>query len=267
MAKWQTLVARRSPAALTNFFARGAEAYLKAWWNEANWDMARNGEERVLSTVLGMAGAPDPVIVDVGLNHGEWTRHVLGRVPQAEIHGFEIVPQTFAHAAAEFGARANVHLNNIGLSSAPGEVEVTYYPGSDTGSSISGAPWDMASEVVTCAVDTFDAYAARAGLGKILLMKVDVEGHELEVLRGAARSLEQGLIETIQFEYGRHSIYSRTNLRDFYTLLGGLGYALGRIHPGFVHFKDYDFAADENFRSCNFLATRNPAVRDALRAA
>lgn len=260
----QTFIARRSSTSALSFLARAAEGYLRAWWNEGNWDMQNNGEELVLRTVLRHSTRPSPLVVDVGLNRGEWTLQVLSHAPQAHVHAFEIVPQTFEHAQKMLGSKENVHLNNLGLSSQAGELTVAYLPHNDTGSSISGAPWNVESAAMQCAVDRFDSYVDRNDLGPIDLMKIDVEGHEFDVLLGAKETLDKGLIETIQFEYGKHTIFSRRNLKDFYDILSGLGYEIGRLHPGFVDFKDYDFQTDENYRSGNFIATRNLEVARTL---
>lgn len=260
----RTLIARRSSTSALSFLARAAEGYLRAWWNEANWDMQSNGEELVLRTVLHHSARPAPLVVDVGLNRGDWTLRVLSLAPGARVHAFEIVPQTFEHAVKMLGSKENVHLNNLGLSSQAGELSVAYLPNNDTGSSISGAPWNVESASVRCAVDRFDSYVDRNNLGPIDFMKIDVEGHEFDVLLGARETLDKGMIETIQFEYGKHTIFSRRNLKDFYEILSGLGYKIGRIHPGYVDFKEYDFQTDENYRSGNFIATRNSEIARTL---
>jgi hypothetical protein len=49
---------------------------------------------------------------------------------------------------------------------------------------------------------------------------------------------------------------SKWLLRDAYQLLGGHGFALGKIYPTYVDFRDYDVARDEDLRGPNYLAVR-----------
>ena len=60
-------------------------------------------------------------------------------------------------------------------------------------------------------------------------LKIDVEGHELAVLRGAERMLGAGSIRLIQFEFNEMNVVSRTFLRDFRLLLPN--YTMYRLLP------------------------------------
>lgn len=46
-----------------------------------------------------------------------------------------------------------------------------------------------------------DAWRERAGIGLIDVLKIDVEGHDVHVLRGAGRTLSAGLASVVMFEY------------------------------------------------------------------
>ena len=76
---------------------------------------------------------------------------------------------------------------------------------------------------------------------------------EDRVLKGFGELLERGAIRVIQFEYGRVNIESHFLLKDFYKLLSGFGYVLGKIYPTEVLFKDYEYT-DEDFLGPNYLA-------------
>jgi len=85
--------------------------------------------------------------------------------------------------------------------------------------------------VVEVAADRLDRFAGRLGTGPISLLKVDVEGHELEVLAGAGALLSSGAIEAIYIEAG----YDRTNRQQTYyrcieDLLAPHGYTLMRVY-------------------------------------
>jgi hypothetical protein len=57
----------------------------------------------------------------------------------------------------------------------------------------------------------------------------------------------------IQFEYEKLNTVNKFLLKDFYALLGGCGYALGKIFPTYVDFRDYAYEHELSWGS-NYLA-------------
>ena len=72
--------------------------------------------------------------------------------------------------------------------------------------------WDIS-------VTTLDAFVAERGIERIDLLKVDVEGGELEVLRGATDTLQRKMINAIHFEFNETNVVSRVFMKDFYEML------------------------------------------------
>ena len=68
-------------------------------------------------------------------------------------------------------------------------------------------------------VRTLDSFCAAKGIEHIDFLKLDVEGHEVAVLRGAQTTLDRGAISMIQFELGPANIYSRTYFYNFWSML------------------------------------------------
>jgi hypothetical protein len=66
---------------------------------------------------------------------------------------------------------------------------------------------------------TLDDLAQDLQLSRIDLLKIDTEGHELEVLRGARRLLSDGLIRVLHIEFNEMNVVSRVFFRDFRELL------------------------------------------------
>ena len=54
---------------------------------------------------------------------------------------------------------------------------------------------------------------------RIDLLKIDAEGNELDIIKGARRMIEQQRVACIQFEFGECDVYSRVFLKDFYDTL------------------------------------------------
>jgi hypothetical protein len=83
-------------------------------------------------------------------------------------------------------------------------------------------------------------------------VKIDVEGHELDVLKGFGDLLSQ--IRLVQFEFGGCNIDTRTFFQDFWNLFSQAGFALYRLSPlGPIAIKNY--AEDlESFVCTNYIA-------------
>jgi hypothetical protein len=71
--------------------------------------------------------------------------------------------------------------------------------------------------------------AEELNLERIDFLKIDTEGHELEVLRGAKRLISAGAIGLLQIEFNEMNVVSRVFMRDILTLLPG--YRVYRLLP------------------------------------
>lgn len=78
-------------------------------------------------------------------------------------------------------------------------------------------------------ITTLDTFAHTHRLKHIDLLKIDAEGHELAVLRGAKNLLKTNKISCIQFEFNEMMAYSGSHFIDFVRLLPG--YTFYRLLP------------------------------------
>ena len=219
-------------------------------------DMTINGEQRFIHACAGRC----EVLFDVGAHHGEWTRHVLGANPAAQLHCFEPVAASFEELQAN-GFPPQVVCNPFGLSDASGERRIDAASSSlhrvgaeaEAGAGVNGD---------SVRLETLDAYCAEAGVERIDLLKVDVEGHELAVLHGAREMIEAGGIRRIQFEYGPFNIDSRVLLRDLFDFLAAYDYDLFLVTPRRLVAVEYRREL-ENFCYKNFVALHRTVVDSA----
>lgn len=237
------------------FGAALCDWYLRAYWNERHYDLGSNGEALLLDRLSRVHGQGAGVVaLDVGANVGDYAEAVLRRMPQARVHCFEIVPSVHAELRARLGHEPAAVLNGFGLSDRDAEVAVSYYPDSRTESRIDALPRTMRTEVITGRIRRGDDYLAEQGIERVDLLKIDTEGHELSVLRGFGQALAQGRITVIQFEYGTTWLAARALLHDAYEALAPHGFAIGRLFPDGVLFRDYNPFRDEHFRMGNYVA-------------
>lgn len=247
---------------------RLSKAMLNRALGNNNDNMTTNGEISVLRQVLGRRGAEDHnfVAFDVGANIGQWATFLLELAGKrgGGVHCFEPSPATFSKLKAAMAkyrsAEERVFCINAGLSDLKGTRDLYI---KEEGSGINsfynrrleglGISYD---ESETVQVTTVDGYCREKDISHIDFLKVDVEGHELAVMRGAREMLKKQGIDYVQFEYGGCWIDSRTLFLDMYDFLTSFGYIIGKIMPRGIEFYDKYDQRLETFQMANFLACK-----------
>jgi FkbM family methyltransferase len=229
--------------------------YAGRFAGENDPDPSRNGEYRVLRGVM----PESRVVFDVGAHVGHWCEVVLAINPALEVHAFEPARDSFAALAAK--RLAQVKISNIGLGAATGTRELFSF-GADTQLRSlyrrEGLEDDYKLETPVAGerigLITLDDYCAAHGVERIDYLKIDTEGHDLQVLRGARAMLDRRAIRIVQFEYGQANIESRDLLKDFFAFFRDYGFNLHKIHAeGYSLHLRYNARLD-NFQYQNWLA-------------
>jgi FkbM family methyltransferase len=159
-----------------------------------------------LETDLRMFGSKDfRVVFDVGANIGQTAERFIKSFENADIYCFEPIKRPFEILKMSFQDKVRVHCYNSAFGSEIGQqtIIINDDPLSTTNSLIHQgrhAKKDTNREVIE--VDTIDLFLSRNQLSGIDFLKVDVEGFELEVLKGAERSLRERRIKVLLCEVG-----------------------------------------------------------------
>jgi FkbM family methyltransferase len=222
---------------------RAAVIYIDAYTN-TDFNFRVNGEMRVLERLLPLLGEK-PVVFDVGCNTGEWAQRALQHRGDIRLYGFELAPVLLAEIERRLGNRPAFTLCRFGLSDRAGPVSFAYFPDNPVLTSLvkelprRGAGHDaLPAEIVEGRVERGEEFCTRSGIHHIGFLKVDVEGHELEVLDGFGAMLKERRVDVVQFEFGFEAYITGRTVRQFIARFMGLGYTVGRVLTVGVHFSD-----------------------------
>jgi FkbM family methyltransferase len=214
------------------------------------------------------ARASRPLCVfDVGSNKGQFLSLLVQGLRSLAIpfyaHAFEPSQRTYEILYDNFKDYPNLILNNFGLGKANGQFELFYDEIGSGLASLSKRRLDhfgiafKCSETVT--IQVLDDYCSKQGIEGIDLLKLDVEGHELDVLVGGSRMLGERRIRMVSFEFGGCNIDSRTYFQDFWYFFQENGMSsIYRIAPSshLVPIPQYK-EVYEQFRTTNFLVLQS----------
>jgi FkbM family methyltransferase len=198
--------------------------------------------DEILPIAHLLQGIADAVVIDAGASIGAWSRAWL------DVFG----PQTRQLFLFEPQLSSRIHLDGFDLFSAtekfkieilnqavagssgqralytddPGSALASLYPEFATG-------WGVhcsAKKVVEAT--TIDAFAEGRNITHINILKLDIEGAELEALVGAKEMLNRQAIRCVLFEFGSPHVHSRVFFRDIWQLLSSAGYQVSKIGLG-----------------------------------
>jgi FkbM family methyltransferase len=218
----------------------------------------RNGEYRFLRSYL----SDGMVVFDIGANVGDYAQRVLSSGSNVELHCFEPVSSTFFTLHANLAAFRNtrVRLNNFGLSSESGEREMFVYAENAGSNSLYFHDYhadksEQRFRKETACFSTLDEYVASRHIERISFMKIDVEGHESNVIHGGRKTIESGKVGCIQFEYNNYWRRSdRSLLALMHLLLQWNSFQFYRLTPWGKLRADPNNPNLENYKQSNYIA-------------
>jgi FkbM family methyltransferase len=183
-----------------------------------------SGEENFIRKMLpSLIKSNNPTLLDVGAYEGNYSELLSGSFTTGKIYSFEPNPKTFIRLMS------NLRSNATGINKAVGASRgfLDLYDHADSESSehaslhegvISSIHGSVASSVKV-EVTTIDEFSQEHNIVHIDFLKIDAEGHELQVLKGAEKMIKNNSIGIIQIEFNEMNVVSRVFFRDFVNLL------------------------------------------------
>jgi FkbM family methyltransferase len=181
-------------------------------------------------------------VFDVGANVGELTL-LFSRFAgeSGAVHAFEASGSVYKklELVCRAAGKRNVELNHLALSDVNGSIRLHVYE--DAYSSFNsqaarplknyGLPLEPIELEEVSAV-TIDDYCQDKKIERIDLLKIDVEGAELQVMRGARRMLQSKSIRCLTFEFGQTTFDMQNRPEEIEELLKEMNYRIRNIIEG-----------------------------------
>lgn len=192
-------------------------------------------------TLLPALCRPDMLAIDVGANQGLYVHHFLPLAKQ--VIAFEPLPSMQAKLLRFYGEK--ILLEPVALSHEPGHAQLRMPAGNPSWATMAQtnalelADPGKAIETVDVNVRTLDSYAYHP----VGVIKIDVEGNELEVLKGGVETLSRERPNLIIEVEERHSPGSVHRVAQFLSTLGYEGFYL--LGSQLKSFADFDIASDQ----------------------
>ena len=160
-------------------------------------------------------------VFDVGAHEGETIEYLIKLKKIEKIYCFEPQATPFKKLRSKYNKYKNIKLNQIAFSNNKKMKKFYINDLSDTStfSKINKtSKWlkikniilnkkDSIIKTITIKTSTLDEYFRNKNIGTLDLLKIDTEGHELEVLEGSKKAIKNGKIRYILIELHSSNMY------------------------------------------------------------
>jgi FkbM family methyltransferase len=144
-------------------------------------------------------------IFDVGANVGQSAKQYLQWFPQATLYCFEPASAAFRQLQTTLQDNEEARCFQIALSSTKGTGSMVLQGQSVMSFLLDSSKMQevtSAADLETVEVETLDNFCRTNNIPRISFLKVDTEGADLEVLRGAETLLNEHRIDLVEVEVG-----------------------------------------------------------------
>jgi FkbM family methyltransferase len=178
----------------------------------------RHGVAATIEHEAALAGRDFASVVDVGASRGQFTLLSAGLYPEARIFAFEPLPQPYAVLARVTARRPRIRTHQAAIGPQAGPTRMHVMRPDDCSSLL--APSALESTIfgsaedgsATIALAPLDAFLSARELAPPALLKLDVQGFELEALEGCAALLDRFAAVYVECSFER--LYEGQALAD-----------------------------------------------------
>jgi FkbM family methyltransferase len=190
------------------------------------------------------------LIFDVGANVGQTVLEFRSAFPKASVISFEPDPDSFLTLKANVNGKQNLAVYNFGFSDRPGRLRFDNTSPISEIHAVAKNQGDQHLPVVE--FTTIDLFCSEQKIERISLLKIDTEGHDLNVIRGASHMLMQGRIDVVLTECSLTQISKRlVSFSAMQTEMRDRGYVCFGIYKQAFSSEPHD--PQINWANCAFV--------------
>lgn len=164
--------------------------------------LVRSGSHS-LSAIRSLADlrlrAPDiGTFIDVGANEGQFALSAAHFYPQCRIHSFEPIPEVAKRLTRRLRGNERAHVHRVAVGSSTGSLSFHCHANSQISSALPILRNNVHPDysvrggaVIEVPVVTLDDFFSTTELEPPVLLKLDVQGYEVQVLRGSTQTLRK----------------------------------------------------------------------------
>lgn len=197
----------------------------------------------------------DSNCIDVGTHKGEILDLFLKAAPEGIHFGFEPIPYLYKKLEKKYQSKQQVHLFNLALSATEGTASFNLVTTNPAYSGLKKRAYDRVEEDESITVQTrlLDDVVLPFNK-KIDLIKIDVEGGEMDVLLGGKQLLQKyAPLIIFEFGIGGSDVYGTTP-KQLYAFLSGYGYQVSLLKDFLTKQSSFSLAQfeDQFFQKKNY---------------
>ena len=180
----------------------------------------------------------NPVLFDVGANQGQTVNKYIEVFSNSNIHSFEPSPKTFEILKKNTSNMENVSIWNYGVGSKTDLLLLNENKSSVMSSflELGEQGWGEIKKKTMVDIITIDNFLDQHKISKVDVLKLDVQGFEVEIFKGAKKSMTEGKIGLLYFEITFIKMYvGLPSFTELYEFCISCGFELVSIYP--MHYR------------------------------
>ena len=221
----------------------------------------RPGHDAFLDQRALFDGVEPDLVFDIGAHHGQTTKKYRRLFPSTRVLAFEPFPESFEELRTSVAGDSLVSPVNVAISERDGN-SVFYSNRADYTNSLlagdpAGAPWVPSTTTesvnrITVRTFSLDRFCDQHGIRRIPIVKSDVQGAEMRLLRGATGLISTRRVDVFYLEVLFAPLYEeQASFCEVFYFLAGMGYRMIGIYNiyrgnnGFAGWADALFVRDD----------------------